>query len=87
LTILQNSDPQPLKTVSADEDTERRRSGRRLEIVSTELIPLLRGSALVEETVADLVTTPKEALGPARGIMVALFLVAPLWAVLGYYLF
>ncbi len=62
LTILQNSDPQPLETVSADENTERRRSSRRLNIVSIELIPLLRGSASVEEIVADLVTTPKEVL-------------------------
>jgi len=87
LTMSQNSDPEPLDAVSADKDAERRRPGRHLEILSIELIPLLRGSASVEEIIADLVITPKEALGPARGVMIALFLVAPFWAVLGYYLF
>ena len=81
-------EPCPVATPDAPAAADRRRPGRP-ESVSPELIPLLRNAASVEIPEQDAhLDAPRDNhrddMGPARGLAVALLIVAPFWcAVLG----
>ncbi len=89
MSISQDTDPLPFTKGEAEEQIERRRSGRPA-IASPNLLRLLRDPASAEEMPGDLVIIPQAALGAPKGIMIGLFFVAPIWATLAiaaYYVF
>lgn len=89
MSTSQGIDPLRSDDVEAEEQIERRRLGR-LEIVSPNLIELLRDPASVEEIPSELVIIPQAALGAPKGIMFGLLFVTPIWAtlaVVAYYVF
>lgn len=89
LSISQETDPLRSVNVEAEKQNERRRSGRP-EIVSPNLLPLLRNPALAEEMPGELVIISQAALGAPKGIMIGLLFVAPIWttlAIAAYYVF
>lgn len=89
MSISQDTGPLTSAHVEAEKQNERRRS-ERLEIVSPNLLPLLRDPASTEEMPGNLLVIPQAALGAPKGIMIGLLFVAPIWATLAiaaYYVF
>ena len=89
MSISQDTGPLTSAHVEAEKQNERRRS-ERLEIVSPNLLPLLRDPASTEEMPGNLLVIAQAALGAPKGIMIGLLFVAPIWATLAiaaYYVF